>query len=122
LDPILEEADDEPPAEPDDDDMGVEEEDPPLTPLEWLTILAFSIVNAGALHSCTGGPEGYKAFGLSTCLNPGCFFLDLLSGIINLSKDLLTSKNRGFESLKWNLLLCFLDLLFSGSSPVGGIF
>ena len=47
LDPILEEVEDEPPDEADDDDMGVEEEDPPL---EWLTILALSIVNAGALH------------------------------------------------------------------------
>ena len=45
LDPILEEADDEPPAEPPDDDIDVEDDDPPL---EWLFILALSMVNAGA--------------------------------------------------------------------------
>ena len=44
LDPILEEADDEPPA--DEDDIGVPDVDDP--PLEWLSILALSIVNAGA--------------------------------------------------------------------------
>ena len=44
LDPILEEADDEPPA--DEDDIGVPDVDDP--PLEWLTILALSMVNAGA--------------------------------------------------------------------------
>ena len=44
LDPILEEADDEPPA--DEDDIGVPDVDDP--PLEWLSILALSMVNAGA--------------------------------------------------------------------------
>jgi hypothetical protein len=44
LDPILEEADDEPPE--DDDDIGVPDVDDP--PLEWLSILALSMVNAGA--------------------------------------------------------------------------
>ena len=43
---ILDEAEEEPPAEDDEDIEGVEEDADP--PLEWLFILALSMVKAGA--------------------------------------------------------------------------